>query len=215
MPSVRACIPTIGLSRDLDGLVEYLRHHIDRVELYVNSPEVPDHVGVYEAHKNVYVFHRPGSSIYHEWNEGVSHGGDDGAYVLVLNDDIIVPDGFEISMHDALDGHQEYALLGVAETSAVNRPPYSVTPVSHQAGNRYAFSAWAFIARPDHWIDVDTKYEIWYGDDDLIWKTNAAGHLVGRLHGVGVLHHVSTTSSQSPWTIEAAGRDGQHWAATH
>jgi GT2 family glycosyltransferase len=215
VPPVRACIPTIGLSPDLDNLVEYLRHKIDRVELYVNSPEVPDHVGVYEAHKNVYVFHRPGLNIYHEWNEGVRCGGEAGAYVLVLNDDIVVPDGFEISLHDALDGQPDYALLGVAGTSAVNQPPYSVTPVSHQAGNRYAFSAWAFIARPSMWTKINESYEIWYGDDDMIWEANARGHKVGMLHGLGVEHHVSTSIGKSAWTIEAAGRDGVRWSDSH
>lgn len=215
MPLIHACIPTIGLSQDLDGLVEYLRHKIPIVELYVNSPEVPDHVGVYEAHKNVYVYHRPGKNIYYEWNEGVRRASEAGAYCLVLNDDIVIPDGFEISLHDALDGHPDYALLGVAGTSAVNQPPFSVSPVSHQAGNRYRFSAWAFVARSSDWVGVDEQYEIWYGDDDLIWKTNAAGKRVGMLHGLGVEHHVSTTIGKSPWTQAAAGRDGERWLATH
>lgn len=215
MPKVRACIPTIGLSPDLDGIVEYLRHRIDRVELYVNSVGVPDHVGVYEAHKNVYVLHRPGRNIYQEWNEGVLRAGIDEAYCLVLNDDIVLPDGFEISMHDALDGHQGYGLLGVAGTTAVNQPPYGVSPVSHQAGNRYSFSAWAYIARPEAWPVIDESYEIWYGDDDLIWKVNESHWGVGMLHGVGVEHHVSTTIRQQPWTVEAAGRDGQRWTASH
>lgn len=214
MPKLHACIPTIGLSRDLDGLVEYLRDRIDVVELYVNSDDVPEHVGVREAHVNVYVYHRPGKSIYDEWNEAAHRAREQDAYLLVLNDDIIVPDGFEISLHDALDGHPDYGLMGVSGYSAVNSPPFAVTAVSHQAGNRREFSNWAFAARPEAWQDVGA-YEIWYGDDDLLWKTTAAGWLIGVLQGLGVEHHVSTTSHQCPWTIEAAGRDHHLWTSSH
>lgn len=215
MTDIVACIPTIGLSPHLDPLVEYLRHRIMRVELYVNSTEVPDHVAAYDAHANVYVYHRFGWSIYREWNESVARAYTDDAFVLVLNDDITVPEDFEIPLRDTLLDRSQYGLISVGEGVATNGPPYSIKSVSHQAGNRREFLQWAFIARPEAWQDVDENFEIWYGDDDLIWKITEAGWEVGVLHGLGVTHHTSSTVGQLGWVPEAAGRDGERWSATH
>lgn len=214
-PIIHACIPTIGLSPHLDPLVEYLRHRIDSVKLYVNSAEVPDSVAVLEAHLNVFVHHRPGKSIYAEWNEAAQRAREAKALMLVLNDDIAVPEDFEIPLRDTLVDRSQYGLISVGEGVATNGPPYGIRSVSHQRGNRREFLQWAFIARPDAWQNVDESFEIWYGDDDLIWKMIAAGWEVGVLSGLGVQHFTSSTVGRLAWVPEAAGRDGERWAAEH
>jgi GT2 family glycosyltransferase len=156
----------------------------------------------------------PGVSIYSEWNDAAAGARGTGQHLLLLNDDIVMLPGTARALADALDQNPDCGLISVGHTvPAVS--PGAVVRVSHQTGDRRSFMQWCFIARADMWQDVDSRYRIWYGDDDLIWKMTAAGHEVGVLQGVGVSHYVSTTSVQQPWTHQAAGEDGQLWASEH
>lgn len=219
MAEIVACIPTIGLSGDLDDLVYALSlQGVATTRLYVNSEHVTEGllqlVEGWPVDDEVELHHVPGESIYYGWNHAAEWACELDAYVLILNDDIIIPDGFVTVMHDALDGNEDYGLIGVQAPHAVNVPPYQVSAHSHHAGDRYSFSAWCFIARPEAWQLIDPGYRVWYGDDDLIWKVNAAGWKTGSLHGVGVEHHVSTTTRQVPGAMAAAHEDGLLWERT-
>lgn len=214
---VVAVIPTIGLSPLLDGLVYKLIEEGIPTRLYVNGPVRESILKIVEGwpHDGLVELHvMPDVSIYAEWNHGVHWACEVDSYALVMNDDIQIPDQLATSLADALDGHQEYGVMGVDSGSILNSPPYGVRPLSHQQGNRYAFSAWCFMARPEAWQDIDERYKIWYGDDDLVWKTNSAGWFVGALQGTGVHHSVSTTTGQTPWVAHAAYEDGQLWVRT-
>lgn len=219
MTGVAACIPTLGLSPLLDDLVYDLTLQDVFVRVYFNGEHVTESVlqlvEGWPLDDELELVHMPGASIYHEWNDAAQWACDRDEYLLVLNDDIVIPKGFATSLHDALEGHPEYGLIGVSEAQPCNQPPYHVNPCSHPAGNRYSFSAWCFIARPEAWQFIDPGYRVWYGDDDLIWKVNAAGWMTGSLHGVGVEHHTSTTTRQVPGAMAAAHEDGLLWARTH
>jgi len=221
-----ACVPTIGLSPYLEDLVYDLDYVSVRVRLYVNSEHVPESVirlvegwpAVDDPNRwgrNPELVHVPGQTIYVSWNQAAEYAREHDAYLLCVTDDVVLRRPLVGELAAALDVREHYGLIS---TDPMCGPgdwaPHDVVDTSHQRGNRYMFATWCFIANPHKWVDVDPRYQIWYGDDDLIWKMNAAGHGVGYLRGVGVTHHTSTTSSQLPWVHEAAAEDGQLWVAT-
>lgn len=215
-----ACVLTVGLSPYLDYLILPLLLEGVSTRLYVNSDsvdgydellQIPEdylHDGVLE------LVHRPGETIYAEWNHAAAWARERGDCLLLLNDDIAVPTGLFTELHAALDVRPDYGLITVERQSMLLRP-VDVLPKSHAAGNRYDLLPWCAVARPEAWPEVDPKYRIWYGDDDLIWKLNETGWKTGVLQGVGAVHHTSTTSNQLDWVGPAAHEDGRRWAATH
>jgi hypothetical protein len=216
MTRVVAVIPTIGLSPHLRGLLEVLQRDHVAVRLMVNSEEIPSAVRDAKdlAHWGS-VDHRPGDTIYQEWNEAAEWACSIDAYLLVLNDDIAIASGFAHSLGSALDQHPDYGLISACPhlTSPVSAIDGAVHPAGFRAGDRRAFVNWAFAARPEAWQMIG-DYEIWYGDDDLIAKVGNAGWGVGYLEGVGVSHDTSCTTRQMPWTNEAVARDHARWVAS-
>lgn len=227
MTRMVACVPTIGMSPYLDDLVYNLDYMSIRVRLYVNSEHVPESVvrlvegwpHVNDPDRwglNPELVHVPEQTIYVSWNQASAYAREHNAYLLCVTDDVVLTKRLPGELAAALDVRPQYGLISTDVTCGPNDwAPYDVFPTSHQANTRYEFATWCFIADPTKWVDVDPRYKIWYGDDDLIWKMNAAGHGVGYLRGIGVTHHTSTTSRQLPWVMEAATEDGVLWAATH
>ena len=218
MTRVVACIPTIGLSPYLRDLCQSLAAEQVETRLYVNSHSVPNSVveDVAAAGWKHVLYHRPGRTIYQEWNEAAEWACELDAYVLILNDDIAIGPGFPGALGAALDANPDFGLISsdTALPRAETYPGGGVIDVAHHLGNRREFANWAFIARPEAYHMVDEGLKIWYGDDDLIWKVCEAGWRTGLLRGVGVFHDTSTTSRQMPWTVAAAGEDGARWTAT-
>lgn len=219
MSGASACVLTLGLSPYLDDLLEHLVREQIPTRLYVNSDGVTEsllyvlegwpHEGLLE------LAHRPGDTIYAEWNDAAAWARErEDCCLLLLNDDIAVPSGLLTELHLGLDARPDYGLVTVARDAQVMRP-VDVTPKSHGAGNRYELLPWCCVVRPEAWPGVDPAYRIWYGDDDLIWKLNETGWKTGVLEGTGAVHHTSTTSHQFDWVPGAAAEDGQRWAASH
>lgn len=210
---VVACIPTIGMSLHLLGMLQRLQLESIPVRLMVNAAVTPDEVGRAKdlAHWGS-IDLRPGETIYQEWNEAAEWACSLDAHLLVLNDDIQVPASFGVSLGKLLDEHESYGLISsnaaaVAPVVDHLQPP---VPAGFHRGDRRAFANWAFIARPAAWQMVG-DFKVWYGDDDLIYKVGAAGWDVGYAPGIGVYHETSTTCRQLPWTNEAIADDHALW----
>lgn len=212
---VVACIPTIGLSPHLRDLMQSLQAEDVAVRLMVNSSEVPDTVQAEQASVGWgSIDHRPDWSIYQEWNEAAEWACSLDAYLLVLNDDIVVAPHFATALGLALDEFDSYGLISAdphhpSPQSMVGTSPI---PAGFKRGDRRAFANWAFAARPAAWQMIG-DFEIWYGDDHLIYQVEQAGWDVGYHQGTGVFHDTSCTTRQLPWTNEAVARDHVRWAA--
>lgn len=203
-----ACIPSIGRSEYLYELVEVLVGDGIPVHVWVNQPGVRliDQLSglAFTEHR------RPKASIYEEWNMAARKAKEAGyGYMLVCNDDITMLPGTVRALVDAL-ADTNWAAISVGETEPVVHPT-SLTATSHAAGTRRAFLQWCFLVRLEAWQDVDPRYQIWYGDDDLLLKLEGAGWRYGALHGVGVRHHTSTTLNQTDWVNAAIADDIALW----
>lgn len=219
MKDIVVCIPTIGLSEHLTQLINVLDHApgICVIRLAVNSEVVPEIVN--ELHSSypdlIDVVHTPELSIYEEWNAAIPWAVKHDAYAFFVTDDVAILPDTPLELVLALEARPDYGLISTQIAGEPQHRPIDVYPVSHQAGNRYDFATWCFMARPESWVDVDAGYKIWYGDDDLIWKVNEAGWRVGVLRGEVARHYTSTTSQQVPWVADAARQDGELWSKTH
>lgn len=216
------CIPTIGLSEHLTPLIETLYNvpqetRLKKVQLAVNSEFIPELIFELQSQfpDMIEIFHAPDLTIYQEWNYAARWAAQNEAYLLLITDDVRVLPETPLELALALDFRPTYGLISADTRGGLRHAPHDVYDVSHQKGNRYEFATWCFMARPEAWQDVDERYRIWYGDDDLIWKVNETTWGVGVLRGEGVDHYTSTTSRQVPWVGEAAQRDGQLWASLH
>jgi hypothetical protein len=216
MTRVVAVIPTIGKSPYLRDLCQSLAAEGIDTRVYVNSDTVAGEIALdIKAAGWDTLWHRPGWTIYQEWNDAAEWACSLDAHLLVLNDDIQVAPQFAAWMGNALDRFPEYALISThaGRPVAFSDPGGNVIPAGFRVGDRRAFANWAFVARPEAWQMIG-DYEIWYGDDDLIAKVGNAGWGVGYLDSVGVAHYTSTTTRQMPWTNEAVARDHARWVAS-
>lgn len=224
MKDIVVCIPTIGLSPHLTSLMDVLcgAPHVSRVRLAVNSEEVPDLVYEQAIRQSdellvefVSIMHTPELTIYQEWNKAVRWARELDAYLLLVTDDVELLPETPLELALALEARPDYGLISADTQGGLRHQPRDVFLTSHQRGNRYEFATWCFMVETTAWQDVDERYRIWYGDDDLIWKVNESGWKVGALRGESVVHHTSTTSHQVPWVGEAARLDGELWASLH
>jgi hypothetical protein len=206
-----AVIPTIGHAPQMPALVRtLLESGADTVLLIVNVPftKLGEHGVDLLANppdgKRVRVLsHTRG--IYDSWNAGLDLAQQMGAYAVVLNDDVSLHPHAMAKALSALE--HGYAIAGF---DAYERPePERVPPFLDVSGSfrHGGVPGFAFAADPEACARVDTRFEWWYGDDDLFFATEGrGGRLCVRL-GAWVGHQAETTAVHYPWTIEARARD--------
>jgi len=83
------------------------------------------------------------------WNRGIRYALDQGDadVILVLNDDVVIPDGWLYQAVSAIRGGNSGA--------------------SADRGQYYMISGYAFAINPHHNILADENLVWWYGDDDI------------------------------------------------
>lgn len=208
MTDAVACIPSIGMAQHLllpvldvlDDCCVPVRVYDNR-EIEQSWPEV-----------KAEIVRIPGKSIYAAMNLGMLWGFELNASVLILNDDIEISPCLVNTLITTLKESPEYGLISGHTRHGVTicngGPLYEITP---NRGRR-DFTNWCFIARPSSWRDIDERYRIWYGDDDMIHKIHSSGAKIGVLSNVGVRHETSTTSRQLGWVWAATKEDEQLWS---
>lgn len=214
--STVAVIPTLGLSSHLDDLVEVLVRARVPTRLYVNG-SVREHlleiVEGWPHDGRVELVSLPDESIYAEWNHAAEWARElPAAYMLLLNDDVKVDENAHSLglLREALQQNPTYGMVTVGDAVGAGRP-LQLVKASHTLGNRYQLKPWCCAVRVSAWQDVDPGYQVWYGDDDMIWKLNETGWETGYLQGVTAEHYTSTTSQQLDWVAAAIHEDSIRW----
>jgi hypothetical protein len=202
--SIAVCIPSIGMS---GGLLHPL---VDRclAEPDVDVVEVWDNQEVVAPIPGVDIVRAPGLTIYDEWNcfastYGATHD------LAILNDDIAMAEG----TLPALAGVAGFDMLSVAHHP--NLPLVNPLRVREAKGTfrQNGICGWAFVVRQGCWPEdgIDSRFQVWYGDDDLVWKLRRDGRRVGVHEGVSVRHEQSTTVNSLAWVPAAQAADGELW----
>jgi GT2 family glycosyltransferase len=211
-------VPTLGLSSHLADLLAMVRAEgpdlVGSVTLYVNddSEACRQRVGALGV-TGAAVEWFPGHSIYHEWNVAADRARAADRYLALLTDDVVLAPGVLATLVDWLDRHPEYGLITPAAAEPYPHVEPTTTRLVTPSDGRRELAQWCLVVRPAAWPGVDERFRVWYGDDDLIWKTHAAGWQLAVLYGVGVGHHTSTTISQLDWVGPAIEQDQRLWAS--
>lgn len=198
---IAVCIPSIGRSgKMLDDLIAVVK-----AEIGVDVVEVWDNQEVLAPRTDVVIARAPGLTIYEEFN-AFARMFNETHHLAILNDDIVLQSGAIRNLVGALgenygliSGTDQPGGVGVRQTSGTRR--------------RGGIRSEAFVVRQGAWPaeGIDERFQIWYGDDDLVWKIERAGWGIGVHEGVYVEHRHSTTISQMDWVPQAQAEDGRLW----
>ena len=215
------CIPTIAGAPDMtadllttlgaDPVVEY-------ITLFVNAPDAVDQVKELVARAGLELDGTATPTItlmtvgehllYPSWNVAIGIARSVGVPLMILNDDIRFPDPDPVSRLVAVwRENPDIAVMGFDHTGDVPPGKLERCTGSYRHGGIPGF---AFGVDPIRVEPVDTRFEWWYGDDDLFRTTELNGYPLARA-GVHVWHEAETTAVRQPWTREAADRDRIRW----
>lgn len=211
---VDVCIPTVGESLYLPRLLESLTEDpsVGRIILYVNEPgslqAVRDQIPA-PLRSRVEVEEVPERDFYQTWNTAMDRAADAGNLLAILNDDIAFPLYGSITLALTVwRDFPEVAILGFDSTESV---PYQQRLLYCSGSYRHGgIPGFAFLVDPQRAGRVDESFEIWYGDDDLFFSTEAAGHRLAKCW-VRVQHAESLTLNQREWVVGAIERDKMAW----
>jgi hypothetical protein len=205
MNHVAVCIPSIGRSgKMLDDLIEVVlrEKRVVFVGVYDNSADGLCH---YKGTQR-----RPGLTIYQEFNE---FGADfnNSAHMAFLNDDIVMAPGTLDAMAAELDGNDDLGLISVARDAST--PACDPERVRRCEGTvrMGGINSWLFMVKQENWHPIDERFQIWYGDDDLVWKIRQSGKEVAALEGVTAKHEWSHTLVTIPNVGHLQAEDGRLW----
>lgn len=157
----------------------------------------------------------PAWPLYQMWNMAWAHatvGGRGGpSQVVLLNDDIKIPQDFVCRLVKALRhsddcwcAYPNYRLsLDQDEPNRVEELgeafAYTPTKRTYKDGGLWGC---AFALRGEILNDpippIDEQFKVWCGDDDLVRQLEIAEHPAYRVNGLAIEHHASTTLNKHP-----------------
>jgi len=205
MKYIAVCIPSIGRSgKMLDDLIEVClnERRVVYIGVYDNSDDATCHIK--------YSKHRPGQTIYQEFNEF----GDEWnthAHLAFLNDDIELAPGSLDALAAELDGNVDLGLISVDRDNQNTRcQPRRVRRTSGTV-RLGGINSWVFMVKSGCWRAIDERFQFWCGDDDLVRKIERNGKVVATLEGVSAKHLWSHTLNSIPGVGEATANDMKLW----
>lgn len=191
-----AIIPTLGERAELAPLLDQLaKEEIETIT--INQPEV----------RNIHTL----------WNNGVHQALNKGAdYLAILNDDITLPANTLTSLETAMT-EQNFDCIGVDPKAKFGPPTeLEIKAIAGSVGNLMTeITTWCFMVRAKAWVDIDERYQWWWGVGDLFMKIQANNGKLGQLSGLGIIHVGSGTASKHHWTEVAKRQDAKLWRELH
>jgi GT2 family glycosyltransferase len=161
---------------------------------------------------------RADSTIHEMWNEGLdaaSTAADGGPHnVAVLNNDLDVGPGFLTKLAAGLR-HDDRSWLAYPDWEDLGIDDGAAVPVSRRDGRH--LSGWAFMLRGEAALRFDEQFEWWYGDTDLQFQIEEAGHQLVCVGGIRCDHLESGWSTSASSLLQARAeadriRFEQKWA---
>lgn len=205
-------IPTLGKSPLIWHLLNTLTpdNAVNQVWVYDTGcdPDIRKRLDGTDAH----VVDWEPRGIYSAWNNALEML--EYCDVAILNDDIRLPVHAISRLTEML--HSE---PGVGIVSPDYRCPWMAQTRAHKLRDVHGtyrqngIAGFAFVVNHSlHPLAVDSVYEAWFGDDDLVAKIEAQGQRACIVEGLPIEHEESTTLNQTDWVPAAAARDRERWA---
>lgn len=191
-----AIIPTLGERPELQPLRKQLES--EGVEtIIINRPEI----------RNIHIL----------WNDGAHQAlTREADYLAILNDDITLPDATLTSLQTAMTA-QDFACAGVDPNAPFGLPAeLKIKETTGEVGElMIGVTTWCFMVKASAWVDIDERYQWWWGVGDLFTNIQACGGKLGQLCGLGIRHVGSGTASKHQWTEIAKHQDSKLWRELH
>ncbi len=214
---VYAIIPTKDRNYDLSELLDSLRlNGIDPFNTLIINNGGP--LATWFHRQGLVVEDREDTPhIYQQWNAGLEWaesrwGPGMSHYVMILNDDVVLPRDF---VHDCL-----YALNRTSATIAYpnqhNRPSDLYQGHSGPTSLEDRVTGYAFMVSGASGIRLDEDFKWWYGDDDLDWRARADYGGTVLVAETYVQHkYPSQSTNASAERSAQAGRDRETFIKKH
>ena len=180
----------------------FTQGHVNMTDAFLNGlRDEVDHIGVWhnggtlavegqtmlDEWANVEVFDAAGWGFYKMWNAGAAWAQDIGADVmLVLNNDIMWPAGSLRALGEALVVAPK-DIAAASPDPASDFEPGVLVDINATPAYR-GLMGWCFAIRPTYWQNIDERYQVWYGDDELGLLIHQAGWRCVRAGGIPVHH---------------------------
>jgi hypothetical protein len=178
-----------------DDFLTRLEPEVDRVGVWHNGGTMPDEGSKMLREHDVDVFDAAGWRFFEMWNDGASWALTLGADVaLFLNNDIEWPAGALRALADGLASAPPDIAVASPDPAS-DFVPGELIDINATPAYR-GLMGWCFAVRPAYWQNIDTRYHVWYGDDELGLLMNKAGWRCVRAKGVPVQHPVNETTMQ-------------------
>jgi hypothetical protein len=154
-----------------------------------------------------------GWSFYSMWNDAWRTSCDMGyGAVALLNDDIVLHHkSLRIAYKELLSNNRR-GIVGLNYERPVSSGPDETLGSRQCSGSfrNHGIGGHAFILRAStlgRVPEIDERYNIWYGDDELFRNVEEAGYSLHVALGAPVDHYSSTTTNQFPELLGKTGLD--------
>lgn len=133
--------------------------------------------------------------FYEMWNDMIKTAATIGGVKLaILNNDIRLP---HMALKTMADNMGKYHIAFIDKERGSFEPIDNVTPTRVEA--YWYRCGWAFMIKADFWNveedPIDTRFNLWYGDDYLYRRAMERGARVCTMIGIGCDHAVSITTN--------------------
>lgn len=186
---VTAIIPTKTKTPQFDSIINTLDiSQVDDVVVF-NNGDRKLNATWYE------IRNAEGYSIYQMWNEGLNLSDNRGSHALILNDDIEFKPWMVSFLSAYLDRDNSLGIVFPDYDAQEDTGSYNLRYTETTAGDG-GMSGFCFMIRKNLHLRVDESLKLYWGDDDLVKQTIAAGYKVARVVGLPVSHEGSYTINQ-------------------
>lgn len=223
-----AAIPTKNKIEWTAPLIEHLllAEELDEVWLYDNGSTDITKEWIHnrlQIDKRLVYVESSNMRLYDMWNHMIKTASvlDDKVNLAILNNDIRLPHN-SISTMSSLMRKEKYNLVAVDPARPAiftktiniyggeNTVPVPINPFIEKMGPKNRIG-WAFVMSAEWWKDqefaIHPEYIIWYGDNDLYWRTHKRGGKIGWVRGIGCDHAIEQSDSEYPQKWEHAAID--------
>jgi GT2 family glycosyltransferase len=118
-----------------------------------------------------------GWGLHQMWNRGLEMAAEaaQGPHnVLILNDDVEVPNEFAAHLEAGLRVHEDH-WISYPNWRELEVPPGEAVRTASDTMAGQTMSGWAFMVRGEAGLRFDERFSWWYGDSDLECQVKAAG----------------------------------------
>jgi hypothetical protein len=157
--------------------------------------------------------------LHRMWNTGLDMAekaaGGSPFNVIVINDDVEVPNEFAAQLEAGLRAHEDH-WVAYPNWQGLDVEPGRVARTRADSLAGQTMSGWAFMVRGEAGLRFDERFSFWYGDSQLEWQVKEAGKYTVCVGGCFARHLDPVRSTlEDPERLAQAEADEALFAEIH